>query len=925
VDRRTKAWRQLASVEAGSTDEEGKQEVIDGIVFDYAGTPQCHICSADDERKALPNGAEVKRTVDAMLVRGATYASILAAIAPQVQDWPKPRRPSYFSVRRHQLRHLPVDRLAIREVLERRAVEQGLKIAVGRGPIVTNAAVLEVIRDRGLEAVPPVPSCPRSGTPSRRHGRWRRSTGSRARGSPSRRSPGRSGRCWRWCRSVSLPRSGRRSWPRWSGAFHHLSPSFRRRTWTVRRKERAMAERKRGPHPPGSNRPGPSGILGILRESLASIGEVLDVVRFAEEILGLRLYPVQKTILRLIFLDLEHMSAFDRRLVDGWRGSFARGGDVIGVPPHIWDQVDWLRAHGYWHFRIALLLLGRRGGKGFLGAIASSYLIYRLIKMGSPQGAMGIDLDKDIVAFVSATNKRQSADNAFTDLATTLGRVPFFERWLASTGADEIRLRTPGDLERDSEARRQGRPGLDRASIVIRAISSSAPAARGPAGFMAWFDELAHTAVTPSGARSGEELYHAVVPALAQAKQHALILATTSPWTQTGPAFEIYEQARAVDERTGDPANPDILVVQLTSFDPYSSWDDLEATEGRACSRPIIVFNDIMEREEARNRSTFRVEHRSQWAAVREAFLEADVVERVFLPYCPTCGHSFPEPEWRAGNGRCPWCSQVVTPITPETHSNGVPRYLYRGHADPAEGHDNFACCIAHLQPFTEPDGTPTVHVIVDRPLVWIPQGGRPLPYPSIQAELAQVISRFPNMRAFSYDQFGAMATIQGMEELLRERRLSIPVVKHTHTQAGNRETTEIVKEALANNWIHAPRDALGPDGSCLLELEMKFLQLHNMRLIKPTSGPVRTDDLWTAFATVSWKLLKDHHGRGIRKALGAAPLAVGLPGGYHTGGIPEETVRPRRRRRGMTSLEEFGRSVASGEIQFWARGYRPH
>jgi hypothetical protein len=104
------------------------------------------------------------------------------------------------------------------------------------------------------------------------------------------------------------------------------------------------------------------------------------------------------------------------------------------------------------------------------------------------------------------------------------------------------------------------------------------------------------------------------------------------------------------------------------------------------------------------------------------------------------------------------------------------------------------------------------------------------------------------------------------------------------------------VKEALANNWIHAPRDAFGPNGTCLLEQEMKFLQLRNLRLIKPTTGPVRTDDLWAAFSTVTWQLLKDHYGRRVREALSGAPLLPGLPGGYHTSGPgdPDSAATPR-------------------------------
>jgi hypothetical protein len=669
---------------------------------------------------------------------------------------------------------------------------------------------------------------------------------------------------------------------------------------------------------------GPGGLLPLLRESVEA-DRVLDVVSFATRILGLRLYPVQKTLLRLLFLDLEHMSAFDRRTIDEWRVSFTGGGDVHGVPPDIWERIDWARDKAYWHFRVAVLLLGRRGSKNFLGSITSGYMIYRLIAMGSPQVTMGIDPDKDIVLFVSATNREQSKDNAFTDIATMLERVPWFEPWLASLSPDEIRLRTPGDMER---ARTRGKETTrGHASIVIRAISSNAPASRGPAGFMAWFDELAHTPVTPSGARSGEELFQAVVPSLAQAKEHALILITTSPWTQTGQAFETYQQAVAVDEGADAPVNPDMVAVVLTSFDPYRHWDDPDATEGETLPPPPITYNDIMQREERRNPSKFRTEHLSQWAAVLEPFLEPGVVDRIYLPYCPGCGHSFPGLEWRIGAGRCPWCSEKVSPVTPSARRVEIMRHRSAGHADPAEAHDNFSVCIGHLEPFTEPDGTPTMHVIVDHVYAWIPSNydDHQLPFPEIQEELFGLILGFPNMPRFTYDQFGAMATIKLMKKALEEAGSRVRVAKLTHTESNNKERAEIVKEALANNWIHAPRDVLGPNGSCLLEQEMKFLQLRNGKLSKPSSGPVRSDDIWTSFSTVTWQLLKGHHGRGVREALSRAPLLPSLPGGYHTGGVPDEPIAGREKSRGRQQLERLGRSYGRRHPFDRRRGGPPH
>jgi hypothetical protein len=263
-----------------------------------------------------------------------------------------------------------------------------------------------------------------------------------------------------------------------------------------------------------------------------------------------------------------------------------------------------------------------------------------------------------------------------------------------------------------------------------------------------------------------------------------------------------------------------------------------------------------------------------------------------------------------------------------------VPRFTERsiadvfiGHADPAERHDHFAACIGHHQWFTEPDGTSAAHVVIDYLACWKPEDypDRQLPYLEIQQQLAEVISRFPFMRRFTYDQFGAMATVSGMRELLRSAGIRVPVSKLHHTEAGNKEREEVVKEALALNLIHIPADGLGPGGRSLLAEEMRFLELRNGRVVKPTTGTIRSDDLWTAFSTVAWQVLKDQHGRRIRQALAEVRVVGGLPGGYHTGGfspIPPapQPKSPARERLEAITRANIARRNRSGLPPGWTR-----
>jgi hypothetical protein len=637
----------------------------------------------------------------------------------------------------------------------------------------------------------------------------------------------------------------------------------------------------------------------------------LDVVAFTRQILGLDLYPVQQTILRLIFLDVEHMTAFDNTTIDRWTASWSGGHPNQGVVPDVWDRVNVLRAKGDRHFREVLLLIGRRGGKSYLGAVATAYQIYTLITWGHPQRVLGIDPDKDLVAFVAATNKDQSEDNAFKDVATLIKRSEWFKPWIAASTSDELLVLTPHDLER---VRASGEATAQVASIHVRAISSSAPSSRGPAGFLALFDEFSHMAATPSGARSGDELWHAVIPSLDQTKEHALVLITTTPASQVGQAYQVYLQAQEMDSE-GAAVHPQILTLQIPSWEPYLSHDDPVATEGRVLPPPPESLEgrlgELLQKERHRNPQRFATEREAQWQGTLDAFLDLRHVERIFQPYCPLCGHSFEPAEWTENRGSCLWCGDVVTPVAPQFHREHVLGFCYMGHADPAERHDNFAVCIGHLQTFTEPAGEKAHHVVIDVLKIWKPEDhGGELPYLEIQADLAIYVSRFPFMRGFTYDQFGAMGTINDLKARLREKKVKVRVFKFSHTAPNNKEREEIVKEALAMNLIHSPVDADGPRQTSLLAEEMKRLQLVNGRVVKPSTGEVRTDDAWTAFSVVAYRLLTHQYGRHIREALAQLPLLSGAPGGYHTSSVVIEAPAPASEQR--SRLEQIGRRTAS-------------
>src|SRR4051812_19187155 len=70
-----------------------------------------------------------------------------------------------------------------------------------------------------------------------------------------------------------------------------------------------------------------------------------DIVEFAESehFCNKRLYPRQRTLLRLFYADVDHMDAYDRDVIEQWRESFYVGSDRIGVSQDIWERIKWIK------------------------------------------------------------------------------------------------------------------------------------------------------------------------------------------------------------------------------------------------------------------------------------------------------------------------------------------------------------------------------------------------------------------------------------------------------------------------------------------------------------------------------------------------------------------------------------------------------
>jgi hypothetical protein len=108
--------------------------------------PRCRVC----------RNPKLCRKVNDLLASGATYGTVLRAVASDNESLEKRDRVTIDSIRNHSARHFPVQnaaRATYRAILEQRARENGVDFVNGVATAITPMAVYETIMVRGYETI----------------------------------------------------------------------------------------------------------------------------------------------------------------------------------------------------------------------------------------------------------------------------------------------------------------------------------------------------------------------------------------------------------------------------------------------------------------------------------------------------------------------------------------------------------------------------------------------------------------------------------------------------------------------------------------------------------------------------------------------------------------------------------------------------
>ncbi len=267
--------------------------------------------------------------------------------------------------------------------------------------------------------------------------------------------------------------------------------------------------------------------------------------------------------------------------------------------------------------------------------------------------------------------------------------------------------------------------------------------------------------------------------------------------------------------------------------------------------RPIQAYDENMQRLERANPETFRVERRSQFAMILDAYLSEGRVDQIFEP-------------WPSGR-------ELLM------QSQGVLGTTYYAHGDPAKSGANFGFAIAHVE--IDP-ATDLRHVVFDSIHAWLPsdypENNYEIDYLDVEADLKIYLDAF-TPEQLTFDSFNSIGIIQRLRKHAIQHGYPkrVMIYERTFTRAINWQISETFKTAIGLGLVHAPTYELA-------ELELKYLQDVGGRVEPPTSGPIQTKDTADCLMVLTWALIGDQVADLAGELLGGVTMHTGLQGGMN-------------------------------------------
>lgn len=635
----------------------------------------------------------------------------------------------------------------------------------------------------------------------------------------------------------------------------------------------------------------------------------VSAVEFAEssDYCGKPLYPLQRVLLKLIFL--EEMEGWEEDILTEWQNDYGE----ITISPGIRERRDYCRDKGFEHFSEIVFVGGRRSGKGHVTGLAGGYKLFKVQSLPDPGTHYGIDIDKQIYFTCLAASLDQAKKFQFADLYSTITRCKALTPFVSKAQEESISIKTLADEKNIRRMQELGmKPAKDFSKLKVQPLAANADTLRGSTSILLVYDEMAK--MMPGESRSSaSECYGAAEPSLAQFGPAALTFCNSSPHTRIGQFYEQYNLAMRPDGGS-DPWYPMRFAINFPSWALYNQWwKDPQRRWNNAImvspDWPDILDIEVPESEldeisqskrhhetmmEVSNPDTYKVERRAQWAEVLDSYLNPVTVDRAFSDVKPD-----------------------GSPLKMTT--GGEYYYDYKMHCDPSSTTAGFGFAIGHVEEFEDttgffPGGVAR-HVVFDVVKRWNPQDfpGGTINYIAVREELEHYLSLY-RPSELSFDQFNSVSIQQELRMFIQKRGMgNIRIHEVTATAKLNWDRWESFKTALNLGLIHVPVDCIDPksrfDHSDWVRQELKFLREYSAgqvkRVDKQENGPVTTKDVADCVAEVSFKFLSSYMGAIMEQGFNAS-ISFGASGGYQIGGRQSGGPQTSKERGGAGGASHF-------------------
>jgi hypothetical protein len=242
--------------------------------------------------------------------------------------------------------------------------------------------------------------------------------------------------------------------------------------------------------------------------------------------------------------------------------------------------------YSFWNnpYTMGIWCLGRRSGKTFCAAASAVYACTAL----APIYKSFIRKNEQYHVLFVANNEEQ-AKIALDQVKIFLNSSIILKKLVKSSNATSVNL-TNG--------------------AIFKAVPNTAKGVRGYSVALAIFDEAAHYR-TGYGEQTGEQLYQAIAPSIAQFGNYGRLLMISTPWTKQGIFYDNYQKGLSGEYPEIHTAN-------------YPTWE----------VNPTIT-QEFLASAKKRDPIMFEVEYGANFSVDFAAFLDIDKIrEAVVLNSC---------------------------------------------------------------------------------------------------------------------------------------------------------------------------------------------------------------------------------------------------------------------------------------------------